>query len=263
MSILKKKQQLTNVKICFTSTYIGSKEYLEISHGFKKVKNARYFFFTNLKNIKNHYPWEIVHINLNDFKHIGDVVKISRYFKFKGYKYLQKKLFINPDFIFYCDCYYFPKPEINWNNICNIIKDRGIIQYEHKRSKGGIKVDLFHLAKKQRDTVKNIKDTEKFFYKIDPKIKLDYPQYFLNGRIGIYIKNEKLRKIINQFWKYYLKSPTYRDQPLLNFIYLRNNFRPAIFNKSIEYFGGKEIFKKYLRKVKDYKNSNQCLDKKD
>ena len=251
------------IDICFITCFIGPNIKFDLSHGFEKIKNAKYFLFTNLKEkeIKKYKPWKIININLDDFKYIGNAVKISRYFKFKSYEYLQKYCNINPKFIFYCDTYMHPKPEIKWKDVCKQLKrkDVGIIQYEHRRSKFGIDEDINQIKINNKETIENLNRTKEYLNQIDSKIDLKYPQYFENTMVGFYPSNNNCLKQIDEFWKYYLDCPTYRDQPLWNFIYLKNNFKPFICKDLKVYFKGKGTFKKFDRRIEDYKKADKIL----
>jgi hypothetical protein len=247
------------MSIYFVSTYIGPLKLLDISNNFKKVEGAKYFFFTNLKkkDIINNC-WEIIEINLNDFKNINNFVKISRYFKFNIINYFNNKLKLNPEFIFYCDSYLYPKVSVDWTIICYFLKNNktGIIQYNHHRSNGGIETDLQHIYIGKKDSESNMNKTKEFLMNIDNNINLKTPQYFENTVIGYYVNNNNTIKQCNDFWNYYIDCPTYRDQPLWNFIYLKNNFIPYIDNNFRDYFDG---IKKIERNINEYNSANNIL----
>ena len=58
---------------------------------------------------------------------------------------------------------------------------------------------------------------------------------------------------MKEFWNYYQECPTYRDQPLWNFLYLKNNKSPYVDKLFRKKFLGK---KKIERKLKEYQSSN-------
>ena len=58
---------------------------------------------------------------------------------------------------------------------------------------------------------------------------------------------------MKEFWDYYKKSPTYRDQPLWNFLYLKNNINPYIDKLFKANFTGNTRMK---RELKEYNESN-------
>ena len=95
--------------------------------------------------------------------------------------------------------------------------------------------------------------TKKFLIDINKNINLKTPQYFENTVIGFYVNNENTIKQCNDFWKYYINCPTYRDQPLWNFIYLKNNIIPYIDNNFRSYFDG---IKKIERHINEYNQAN-------
>ena len=251
-----------NNDLFFISTYIGPLSLLDISNNFKKIENAHYFFFTNIeKNLIKNNSWNIITIDKNFLELLknnlnNNSVKISRYFKFNVYSYFSKYLNININnkFVFYCDSYLYPKYNINWIGICSKLSknDLPIIQYNHKRNFGGIKLDLECIVKGNKEILKNIKKTEEYLNNINSKVNISTPQYFENTVIGFY-SNEKVIQLCDQFWKFYIQCPTYRDQPLWNFIYLHNNKKPFIDNNFRSYFDG---IKKIERKVKEYKDAN-------
>ena len=81
-----------------------------------------------------------------------------------------------------------------------------------------------------------------------PKMKI-----IENTVIGFYVNNENTIKQCNDFWKYYINCPTYRYQPLWNFIYLKNNIIPYIDNNFRSYFDG---IKKIERHINEYNQAN-------
>ena len=62
---------------------------------------------------------------------------------------------------------------------------------------------------------------------------------------------------MENFWNYYLNQPSYRDQPLWNFLYLHYNFTPLIEKNLKTYFDGN---KKIQRNINDYANANKILN---
>lgn len=245
-------------RICFVSTYIGDSNLKDISDNFETNPKYDYLFFTNLKKeeVKSK-SWEVIEVNLDKFKDIKNNVKISRYFKFFIFNYF-KKIGRNYNYVFYNDSHLYPSPKVNWEKIADNIKKHtlksdnniGIIQYNHPRIKLGIKQDLDNIVRFRKDTQENVNKTKKFLHKLDPDINLKTPQYYENTVLGFYLKDTKVIKFQKKFWANYLKCPTYRDQPLWNFTYLKNNVKPLVDKKLRSYFLGD---KKIERRISDYK----------
>jgi len=242
------------MKICFITTYIGPKKLLDISNNFSKNNNYDYLCFTNLnkEEIINN-SWEIIQIKLEEFKYIENNIKISRYFKFNVIDYLVK---INRkyDFIFYCDSHLYPIKNIDWLLIANETKNKkfSIIQYLHK-PQFNINFDFKKILVNKKETVDNIEKTKKFLKNINKDINFDSKPYFENTVFGYDPNNKEVINFMKEFWDYYKKSPTYRDQPLWNFLYLKNNINPYIDKLFKANFTGNTRMK---RELKEYNESN-------
>lgn len=250
-----------NTKICFVTTYIGKNNFNtgKISNNFKKNENYDYLCFTNLNknNIENN-SWEIIEINTDNFKYLKNSVQISRYFKFMIFEYLRK---INRkyDFVFYCDTHLYPNPNINWKQICEDSKNHeiGIIQYKHQRHDLGIEKDFEEILRLDKDTNENIEKTKDFLKNINKNIDFKTPQYYENTIIGFNINNKNARLFMTDFWNYYTKCPTFRDQPLWNFMYLHKNIKPYLVNDLKKKF---VMGHKPIRKTIDTYNKNNIFN---
>ena len=243
------------MRICFITTYIGPKNLLDISNNFPKSNNYDYLCFTNLnKNEINNKSWEIIQINLQDFNTTKNNIKISRYFKFYVIDYLVK---INRkyNYIFYCDSYLYPNIDINWQTICNQIKNSNfkIIQYLHPTKKISINIDFGKIIGNKKETIDNIEKTKLFLKNMDLNIDLDTKLYYENTVFGYDPNDKDVINFMKEFWNYYQECPTYRDQPLWNFLYLKNNKSPYVDKLFRKKFLGK---KKIERKLKEYQSSN-------
>ena len=243
------------MKICFITTYIGPKNLLDISDNFSKNNNYDYLCFTNLnKNEINNKSWEIIQINLQDFNSTKNNIKISRYFKFYAIDYLVK---INRkyDYIFYCDSYLYPNMDINWLTICNQIKNSNfkIIQYLHRAKNMSINSDFGKIIGNKKETIENIEKTKLFLNNIDLNIDLNSKIYYENTVFGYDPNDKDIINFMKEFWNYYQECPTYRDQPLWNFLYLKNKKNPCLDNLFRKNFLGT---KKIERRLKEYQNSN-------
>jgi hypothetical protein len=233
----------TKYKICFCTSYFGAIEYFELSNNFTKVDDAEYFCFTNLKKEQlGSQDWNIVEIQNSMFPDLKqNNVKISRYFKFMVWKYLKEKMNKEYDFIFYCDHYLNPSCDVNWLKICDRLNNSqlGFLQYEHKRFKDGIEKDIQCIIANNTEDETSLNDAKQYLKKIDSKISLKTPQYFENTVFGMQVNMKKVRKITHLFWQHYSKKyPSYRDQPLWNFLYLFKDHYPYIDNELRSYFNG-------------------------
>ena len=82
------------------------------------------------------------------------------------------------------------------------------------------------------------------------KISLNTPQYFENTVFGMQCNMKKVRKFTQLFWHHYLKKyPSYRDQPLWNYLYLFRDIYPYVDNELRSYFNG---FKTIWRSKENY-----------
>ena len=226
----------TNYKICFVTSYFGSIDYFELSNSFPKSKNMDYYCFTNLKkeNIGK-TNWEIIEININTFyssisnKNKNKNILLNRYFKFMTWKFFEEKMNKKYDFIFYCDHYLNPNSDIHWIKICDQLKNSelGFIQYEHKRYNEGINKDLEMIIKNNTESQTSINQAKNYLKSLKPEISLRTPQYFENTVFGMHSNLKKARKFTNLFWQHYSNDyPSYRDQPLWNYLYLLKDIYP-------------------------------------
>ena len=245
---------IMNNKICFVSTYIGNIDLLDISDNFKINNKYDYYFFTNLKkhNIPNN-SWKHVRINMNDFSNYKNNVFISRYYKFMLHEVFNK-LNKDYDFVFYCDSFLSPKYDQNWDQIVNdcLNTDFPIIQYNHNYSKSIID-EMLAIIKCNKDTVQNMEKLKNYLESIQNEVNINKKQFYENTVLGYSLKNKKVLEFLNSFWNYYINNnnPSYRDQCLWNFIYLKYKYKAYIvkhFKKL--YFDGKI---KIRRTILDYK----------
>lgn len=228
-----------NKKICFTSNCIGNSRFLNRNKNFTKNEDCDYLYFTDLEtNDEINSIWEIIKIDRNEFNGLCDI-KISRYFKFMAHKYIREKLGRDYEFIYYFDSGYYPNPNANWNKLCNKIIDQelGIFQYLHRR-RNNIYDELIAISTYNIDTQENISKTIKYLKNINKNVNLQQNILFLNNRIGFYIKSKDVTDFCEKFWDYYLKCPTFRDQPLWSFLHFINNKKVLFANngKFSDYF---------------------------
>jgi hypothetical protein len=250
------------MKICFVTTYIGPRHLADISDNFERVDGCDYLLFTNLTDVKITNGWDVIIIDLEEFAYLNSAIKISRYFKFMLHEYF-KKIGRDYDFVFYCDSYKYPKHTINWKKGCNVLEthDTGIMQYRHTCLGDTMSVsrEIDCIVTAQKETGENMQKTRKYLKSIDNSVDINKNQYFENSIIGFHLKNEYAISQCNEFWKYYVNSPTYRDQPLWNFLYLKNNKIPYVENKLAELYVSKN---RRNRHMQQYKDANVVIAKK-
>lgn len=236
-----------NYNICFVTSYFGSIDYFELSNNFPKMNKIDYFCFTNLKKkLIGKMNWEIIEIDENfiDTKinnNKNKNIMLNRYFKFMVWKYLEENMNKKYDFIFYCDHYLNPNSDINWIKICDRLNNSklGFIQYEHKRYYSGIKKDFECIVKNNTEDEKIINQSENYLKKLNNKISLNTKQYFENTVFGMQVNMDKVKNFTKAFWHHYSgKYPSYRDQPLWNYIYLYYSMYPYADNELRSYFNG-------------------------
>ena len=233
-------------KICFCTAYFGNPEYFELSNNFTRIPEYDYFCFTDIKkSYLGEQIWDIIEINKDKFKELDNCnVKISRYFKFVVWKYLKEIMNKDYDFIFYCDHYLSPSPDVNWLKICDKLhkSELGFLQYEHKRYYSGIKKDLEMIVINKTETQETADLTTKYFKKMNKNISLDTPQYFENTVLGYQCSLKKVKKFTQLFWHHYSKKfPSFRDQPLWNYLYLFKDIYPYVDNNFRKYFNGEKL----------------------
>lgn len=245
---------MTSPKICFVTTYIGDLNRLDISQTFQTNDKYDYYLFTNLNkcNIPNK-SWKHVKIDINkNFEYYKSNVYISRYFKFMLHEVF-KQFKKDYDFVIYCDAFLSPKPECDWVQIVNdcLKSDFPIMQYKHRWCKSVLD-ELFAIVKCEKETIYNAESLKKYLEIIDPDVNFNEKLFYENTVFGYSLKNEKVINFLNEFWVYYncKENPSYRDQCLWNFLYLKNKYKAFIVKSmKIKYFDGKI---KIRRTIKDY-----------
>ena len=166
---------------------------------------------------------------------------LNRYFKFMVWKFLEEKINKKYDFVFYCDHYLNPNSDINWMKICHRLNNSelGFIQYEHKRYYEGIKKDLDMIISNNTEDEKIVKKAESYLKNMNKNISLNSNQYFENTVFGMQVNMKKVKNFTKLFWQHYSNDyPSYRDQPLWNYLYLFKNIYPYTDNELRSYFNG-------------------------
>jgi hypothetical protein len=111
----------------------------------------------------------------------------------------------------------------------------------------------------KKDTKENMTKTREYLKKIDSNVDMNKHQYFENSIIGFHLKNEYAIQQCNEFWKYYVNCPTYRDQPLWNFLYLKNNKKPFVEDNLLKMYEGNMRFQRHIQ---DYTKANVVVPPK-
>ena len=250
------------MSLCFVTTYIGPPHLSDISNNFKKVDGCDYLIFTNLNKDQVKDGWDVITIDLEEFNYLKSAVKISRYFKFMLHEYM-KKIGRDYDFVFYCDSYKYPDDKVNWKQICDNLEssETGIIQYNHRCFGPDISLnkEMDQISRCRKDTKANMQQTRIYLKNINGSVDMNKKQYYENSIIGFHFKNEYAINQCNDFWKYYVDCPTYRDQPLWNFLYLQNNKKPCTQNKLESRFHSSPC---KSRSVNEYKAADAVITKK-
>jgi len=223
------------MKICFTTSLFGDPKLLDRPASFKKSSEFDYFLFTDIDKINT--DWNVVNIKNNPkIKHLSSSVKKSRYPKFLSWEIL-KSMGLNYDVIFYCDACFYPNSNMDWYSLSKTIIDNdtfSFIQTVHHDPEvinGGILAEMELIVDNKRDSLESIKKSIKLLSNIDSSVSLSFPQYYENGCFGFSPKNKNIRDITEEFWRVYCEvDMTFRDQPLWNFLLIKNNFTPLVKN---------------------------------
>ena len=145
------------------------------------------------------------------------------------------------DFIFYCDHYLHPNYDVNWMKICHRLdqSELGFLQYEHKRFKYGIEKDLECIAINNTEDEESLTKAKSYLQAINSSISLRSPQYFENTVFGMQTNMKKVKNFTRLFWQHYGKNyPSYRDQPLWNYLLLFKEIYPYVDNDVRYNFNG-------------------------
>ena len=242
------------------TSYFGQIKKIDIAKNFKKHDEYDYFFFTNIdKKYFGETSWNIINVNFEKYRiDCRNNVLLSRYFKFRVYKYLKNVLNRCYKIIFHCDCYFYPIYDVNWKNMSNLLESSsfGIMQYVDTENKS-INYEINKVIKKRKDSKINMEKHRDYLNSIDNNIDLNkkYGNFYENAIIGFHINSKKVIAFLNLFWKNYIseKNTTYRDQPLWNFTYIIEKVKPIEYNNLLNCFNGK---KKINRNIIDYNELN-------
>ena len=218
------------MRICFITSLFG-KSYKDVDKPsiFDKNDDYDYLLFTNLDEENFNTSWKIIKVdNLSEINKCNSFIVKSRYFKFLGWKYINDILKKKYDVIFYCDCLYKPRVNINWEYYANkIINSKsGIFQTLHKRS---IFNELEKIIISEKDNIEKINKSKKFLLKNNVSFNYIITE---NTSFGYNPNNKKLLECFNDFWELYSKEIlTHRDQIIWGFICWKNKLEPLIYKK--------------------------------
>lgn len=236
-------------KFLFVTVFLGDNIHEFITNN-KILKNsdATYVLFTNNNSniIKNDF-WNIMYLDIEKIKIIYNTehkVKLSRFIKFNIYETL-KHFFPNNnfDYYIYCDSQYVPiftnelRKIITSSNISNI----GITQYLHPVKNITLNEEMNMIVKCNKDTNINMNKCKTYLNNIcsNPENfkKILFNPYYVENSIIIYhLKNKNLQNFLYDFNKLYINCPTYRDQPLWNFMLQFKNYKVTINNNINKHF---------------------------
>ena len=228
------------MKICFTSALFCDEnnfDQLDKPGHFERNENYDYFLFTNLDPTLLDTSWDVINIaNNKNISNVNCNIKKSRYTKFLSWHYfdsIQKEY----DVIFYCDAWVVPNEKKDWNSLATKIKNEKTFPFAqaHHNKKvcrdGGVNAEFERIMISKRDTAESIEKTKRILMTYDFSVNLDYPQYFENTCFGYDFSSDVVRNITQELWKLYLKEDmSYRDQPLWNFLLLKNKVNPIMQN---------------------------------
>lgn len=228
------------MKICFTSAlFCEPQDYhkLDKPGHFKRNEDHDYFLFTNLDSTIIDTSWDVVSIKDNEnISNVKSQIKKSRYPKFLSW-HLLESLEKKYDVVFYCDAWVVPNEKKDWYALATKIKNEKkfpFAQAQHNKKvcrDGGINAEFERILMSKRDTIESIKKTKSILMAHDNSVNLNYPQYFENTCFGYAFSSKKVRNITKELWTMYLNEDmSYRDQPLWNFLLLKNKVNPIIQN---------------------------------
>lgn len=225
------------MKICFvTAIFTNNVNNTDQPTYFEKDDKFDYFLFTNQEPSVYKTSWSVV--QLTDLNFLNNVVN-SRYPKFMIWDYFAKQN-VKYDFIFECDAHLIPKKGMDWekyaSNVINSSNKFKFIQSVHRdKHHKGILYECQAIVKVNKDTETNMLATYNYLKKLNDlyQVNVDFynPLFFENTVFGYDPNNETTQSVLREFWELYtsVENPTYRDQPLWNFVLLKNNLQPVVF----------------------------------
>lgn len=218
------------MKICFCTSIFSRDDNLPDTPGhFERLEEYDYYCFTNMDESKFDTSWDIIKLNPEtDIGNFKRIITVSRYPKFMAWEYFKKNN-INYDIIFYCDGYFTPRSDSNWELISNFILKSpiGLIQSTHFLEDFCPYNELFRIFVNKKDTRINVRNTDLFFKR---KKLPRFSGLYQNGCIGYSPKNINCISLLNTFWNFYSREElTWRDQPLWAYVLHDLKIKPIIF----------------------------------
>lgn len=220
-------------RICFvTSLFSVDGKDVDMPGRFQRVDDAGYFLFTNIDVERFDTDWDVV--DAADLVPVhSSTIKMSRYPKFMSWKMMQQ-MGKEYDFIFYCDSYLSPRHNVNWCNLVTTVLKHPFclkfIQSPHNHLNvraGGIMQEMKAIVSNGRDSDESMHRTINFFKRYDPSVDLNQAGFVQNTCFGYKPTDQLTTNLLNEFWSLYTKDEvTYRDQPLWNFLLLKNKLLP-------------------------------------
>lgn len=226
------------MKICFTSSLFGKTVFSgDVPLQFEKNPEFDYFLFTDKDQNYYNTSWDVINLsNHPDLTNFQDNILKSRFPKFQGFKLLQS-LGLHYDFVFYCDAYFSPNINSNWQSICDSLSlnSLGLIQTKHRDPliyNGGILKECESILALNKDSPESIENTLHFFQSIDPEVNLSTGPYFENTMFGYDVKNKNIIDFLNNYWTIYSsKKISRRDQLTWNFLLSHYELNPLTHDK--------------------------------
>jgi hypothetical protein len=218
------------MKVLFLTAIIwDNRKNADVPKMFGKDPNYDYLLFTNLK--KEDFKgtgWTIKTIDMDFLSDIKKNIIKSRYFKFMLWEYLQQNN-MDYDIVFYCDATRSPKLDYDWEKLATEIinSESGIAQRMHV-------ANLYHecdrIVKFRKDTSQNAEKMKTWLKERDVPEKM---KCYENTAFGYDPKNEKLQKVMKEFWELYkLDECTHRDQPLWSYTLWKNGIEPIVYDNT-------------------------------
>ena len=228
------------MKICFISSLFGDADKVDKPGEFERISGCDYFLYTDIEAENFATSWDVVHLeNCPDVENMQSSIRKSRYAKFLAWKILERTY----DLVVYCDAYLAPNPKSSWEQINAAVHESefGLMQFTHGDKaviENGLIEEMKQIVFWDRDTAESMNATIDFFRSLAPEVDLRKPGFYFENTVFAYDpQNESYQKQSAEFWEIYTQEAiTYRDQPLWNFLLLKNSFVPVTHDPLKEMF---------------------------
>ena len=227
-------------KICFVaSIFTDDITKTDMPKMFDTNSNYDYYLFTNQSPDVYETSWNVIQMPITINTKTNQNVINSRYPKFMIWEYFQKNN-MHYDCIFTCDAYLVPNMMTDWeecaNQIINSENNFKLLQSLHRDANHkGINYECFKIIKYKKDTRENMLATIKFLQGLDTMFQVNTSftctKFYENTVFGYDPNDMTTINFLRDFWNLYSsdENPTYRDQPLWNYLLLKNNIQPLVF----------------------------------